>query len=290
MSRAEREIIAEKGLIEAREKREKRDWMKKGDMNLFNALKRTQVMVDRAPKGMSRQKSNGTSWNRHQKALNWQVEWISCVDDLPSGMSKVLEFTPLSEGFEEYKEEERQRGLSPAERKAERKRKADEGEKPTKKRRVEEGISNDVGEADVAVLAERLCLQDPQTSAWNMEPAPIPTAPPQPSPYDFYLLKPHTPIKMPKVLVPLEDTKPLMNLLRGQVVLEFPTIHVFTKEENVEEKGFITEAKYFSTRPREKDDGRLVGYASSEEDDEEDESETSSSGSSDEESEEEMEE
>ena len=54
----------------------KKDTLVKGEVNLKAALERCGVIVARAPKGMSRNKRNGTRWLKGSHCLEWTVEWV----------------------------------------------------------------------------------------------------------------------------------------------------------------------------------------------------------------------
>lgn len=70
----------------------------------------------------------------------------------------------------------------------------------------------------------------------------------------FYLLKPETPAHLPKVLVPLDPHSRLMDCLRGQVVLEYPTILVRSQPpSDLLPDAYITEHDYYARLKRETD-------------------------------------
>jgi hypothetical protein len=303
LERSEKIVIEEKKLLAARGQRaEERDsrrkvgkrdtWVqaKKGDIHVHRAIEETGVMIDRAPRGMSRQVANGTTWNKREKALNWQVEWIQ---DGEVKMSKILETKPISAGWEDALEEERRRALSAPERRAEKKRKDEESSDkemddsgPSKRRKGESGdIPSDDVSQHLTMLASALRLQDPSTGAWSMSPPP--SLPPKPSKYAFYLLKPHTSPQKPKVLIPLSHHEPLRTLLSNQVILEFPTIYVFADVPgHIKQGQFMLEDEYLGSQPKSK--ANLVDYGSgseeesaeSEDGSEDEVSDTSSSGTS----------
>ena len=64
----------------------------KGEANLNAAVERCGVIVTKAPKGMSRNKSNGTKWTKNSQSIQWTVEWVhadgrrelgQCQDNVP---------------------------------------------------------------------------------------------------------------------------------------------------------------------------------------------------------------
>ncbi|KZF19436.1 hypothetical protein L228DRAFT_285854 [Xylona heveae TC161] len=145
---------------------------KKGEVNVQKALERARVIVDRAPKGMTREKENRTSWNRKYKCLSWTVEWFH-----PDGrreLSGCLETWPLCEGYSRILEKDS----------AGKKRKRetdDEAARPTPKDAILENASagqelTRTGEDETSNPAE---TQNPE----NAEPIQSSTQP-TPAPHD----------------------------------------------------------------------------------------------------------
>ena len=103
-------------------------------------------------------------------------------------------------------------------------------------------------------LSTSSLLQDPATGTWNIiVPPPLPTnivplfsAVAYQRTYDhqLFLLRPLTSSKFPKVLVPIDPTQSLEEILRKRELLEFPTIYVF--ENPIEEvpEGFMLETDF----------------------------------------------
>lgn len=67
----------------------------------------------------------------------------------------------------------------------------------------------------------------------------------------FYLLKPETPAHEAKVLVPLEASSKLMDALRNQVVLEFPTLVVLDQPPSNVPDGYVTEEEFYAKAKKE---------------------------------------
>ena len=73
----------------------------------------------------------------------------------------------------------------------------------------------------------------------------IKAEPPLPSPpdYHFYLHKPHT-TSASRILIPLEPASMLSTCLKGQSILEYPTIFVLNQPSTALPEGFLLEYDY----------------------------------------------
>lgn len=67
----------------------------------------------------------------------------------------------------------------------------------------------------------------------------------------FYLLKPHTPSHQPQVLIALDSSKPLFDLLQDKVILEFPTIIVLSQPADNLPPEYVSEIAYLRKVKRE---------------------------------------
>lgn len=77
----------------------------------------------------------------------------------------------------------------------------------------------------------------------------------------YYLLKPHTSGSQ-KVLIPLSPSACLLDCLRNQTVLEFPTIHVLSQGPESPPEGFLIEDEYAARFKAEQDEmQRLIAEA-----------------------------
>lgn len=261
--------------------------LQRGDAQLAKGLESSGVIIDRAPTGMQRRVENSTSWNKAQKCVAWQVEWMRMGDEgrVDRVLAKVPENKVLGGAFAEVLEEERLAALGEVERRAEKKRKAEAGatERARWKRARMEG-----GRMGVETTA---FMQDATSGAWcaDVDVAAPPLASsmdgdvltmgvrddsstarevPGTSPdYTFYLLRPHTPSSHPHVLIPLSATATLAASLRHRVVLEYPTIYALAHAPDDLPAGLTTEARYLANTKR--GAAGLVNYDSgSEEEDE----------------------
>lgn len=241
---------------------------------LRKALEISYVVIDRAPKGMKRNKDNTTNWSKPKKCVNWQVEWVQ--DNGSRFFGKVLEIDPIAQAYAGLVEEERRAGMTPAERREEKKRKAEtvENERATKKVRTT---------SDSDPLIQRSVLQNPDSSAWDIvlgndaqESKDVSTMRDgsdtiYTAHYDtykaslgcyFYLHRPYTPSSCPKVLIPLHPGGTLSVLLRNRVLLEFPTIYALSSPPTNLPDEFMLESDYlarhgsksFGRKPVQKED------------------------------------
>jgi hypothetical protein len=235
--------VDEKHLVDRKEllgRNGNREWKGRqhmgGDSLLEKALERSGVIVDKAPKGMKRNTENSTNWSKHQKCINWQIEWIR--DDGTHLLGKVLEIHPIGQAFAALLEEQRRASMTAAEKKQDKKRKAEElKERLAKKTRIESRFG---------LFMQRSALQNPDSSAWDRNPIPehneadgnpiieidteiIPSSSNDnfqaSTGHHLYLHRPYTRSCDPRVLIPLSSSEPLSTLLRNRVVLEFPSIY-----------------------------------------------------------------
>jgi hypothetical protein len=266
----------------------------RGEACIARTLREMKCSVITAPKGMRRNKENTTGWNRRHGTIHWQVEWMR---GKPAGRTlyRVLGNHAIGKAYDLICEEERILAMSPEEKRADKKRKANEFKaaqaRKAKKARLDAGR--------LPQLSTTSVLQDPERRTWDFTPVymTLPEAlkedSPEPEPtipqrnYHLYLQRPLTPSSFPKVLVPLDLDKTLTDLLRKREVLEFPTIYVLDHPpEDLPEK-FMLEMHYLVAIGKER------GEESDSDTDMSDSSEEhlgDSSGSSDEDSDESMEE
>jgi hypothetical protein len=202
-----------------------------GEIPIQRSLKRTKTTIQRAPKGMRRNLENETTWSMRNKSINWQVEWIR-KGDAGRILSKAMGNQPIGEIYAAIMEVERIRAMSEEERRMMKKRKAGgPRQRISRRKRLRAHISNEFD------APTHPALQDPETGTWslmsvdtsiteNTEDATSEPCPSLPPSHHLYLLRPRTPSCYPKVLVPIDPSQSLEVILRGRVVLEFPTIYV----------------------------------------------------------------
>jgi hypothetical protein len=249
------EIVSKGELDRARKGEDEESWKRRhekeapGEVCIAKVLGEMQCRVLTAPKGMRRNKENTTGWNRRHRAIHWQVEWMR-EGSVGRTLYRALGDKAIGEVYDLMCEEERRMGLSPEEKRAEKKRKADEIKAAAKKAKVDG--------SHIPELITVPLLQDSERGTWSLTPAyalipdlsqaELPESEPaiRPRNYHLYLHRPLTPSSFPKVLVPLNLNKTLTDLLRKREVLEFPTIYVLHEPpEDIPEK-FMLEKHYLS--------------------------------------------
>ncbi|KAL9025742.1 MAG: hypothetical protein Q9196_005487 [Gyalolechia fulgens] len=234
----------------------------RGQLPLENAIKQRRVVVDKAPKGMSRQKQNATCWDKNAikklrlinraKRMVWTIEWVH------KNGSKEIGQCPETES------------IDAAYNKIVTARAAAEAERPNKKLKVDTEISRPAALATIPqpkgpptipraqAPVEQLQLSEPSSSlatdhhpsatlegdaAHGQPPSSVNIELPFPPPRNFYLLLPSTPTSY-RVLIPLSPTDTLATALTDRLVLEFPTIYALKQPPNKLPTGFMTEDEY----------------------------------------------
>jgi len=260
----------------------------RGAVNVTRKLREMKCNIITAPKGMRRNKENTSSWNGKHQTIHWQVEWMR-GEPAERTLYHVLGDHAIEKAYDLMCEEERILNMSPEEKRADKKRKAQEFKaRNAKKARLEK---NHMPELSTVPL-----LQDPESRTWSFTPVymalpeiseeeSLEPEPAFPRNYNLYLHRPLTPSSFPKVLVPLDPNKCLTDLLRGREVLEFPTIYVLDyPPEDLPEK-FMLEMQYLAAIGKGKKSKSDTDMSDSSDDDS-----NNGSSSSDEDSDESMEE
>ncbi|KAL8931063.1 MAG: hypothetical protein Q9208_000165 [Pyrenodesmia sp. 3 TL-2023] len=257
---AERDCESRGILLFDESAKSKRNHPVKGAVALENAIKQRRVVVDKAPKGISRQKQNATYWDKRAKRIVWTVEWVH-----KNGNREIGKF-PESETMEnayikltttkvkkEVAEEERPR----------KKHKSNSGAPgpptlPIEPVHEDLPIKSSVSPTSHAPPIQKLENNDPsdeptdqkdQTSPsqdHSNDQLPLPPTRPNqasPPPLNFYLLLPSTPTSY-RVLVPLSPSDTLSTALTDRLVLEFPTIYALKQPHDKLPTGFMKEEDY----------------------------------------------
>ncbi|KAI4118774.1 MAG: hypothetical protein LQ345_001234 [Seirophora villosa] len=226
----------------------------KGEVSLENAIKRCRVVVDRAPKGMSRQRQNTTYWDKKRKRIVWTIEWVHKngrreLGTCPENQAIEAAYADLAEPKprDTMKEVERPQ-----------KKHKPNGEVPRPPSLATKPRSEDLLRSPSAAQAsERPSVTtsaDHSSPADTAKPDPsdpdklrplAPEHPTQPSspPLHFYLLLPSTPTSY-RVLIPLSPSDTLSTALTDRLVLEFPTIYALKQPRDRLPTGFMTEEEY----------------------------------------------
>lgn len=217
---------------------------------ITKVLQNVGTTIIKAPNGMSRNLENATTWSKKQRCMNWQVEWIREADAGGRVLSKSIERWPISDIYSAILEDERKKNMTPMEKTAEKKRKAEEMKDRQAKRAKSDGWSI----FDISAIS---ISQDPDSGAWKLsshnpisQPDQGLTCRPQSlsrkldPKYRFYLHRPKTQSSYPKVLVPVDSAQSLTEVLRNRTVLEFPTIYVFETGPDELPASFMLESAY----------------------------------------------
>ncbi|OCL07267.1 hypothetical protein AOQ84DRAFT_432231 [Glonium stellatum] len=241
VDRAEREAI-ERGIGISDESRQ-------GPTSGSNYEKHLQdagVIIDRAPKGMSREKSNNTRFDKRKKRIIWTIEWIH--QDQTRELDEVREMLPLSEAYKELLARKQPK---------------------SKKRKIISApltgasqIPDPIGElkngdeaASHSIMPSENPMIEPTLEASSNEVTydnskDIPSVS---SGFHFYLVKPHTSSSR-RVLIPLSNETTLSTGLRGRVVLEFPTIQVLLQPPESLPSKFQLESEYLDQELKERNE------------------------------------
>ncbi|KAI1352760.1 hypothetical protein F5Y01DRAFT_278595 [Xylaria sp. FL0043] len=236
------------------------DGPRKWDRFAVHRLRELGIHVSSLPYGMTRSKENKTSWNRRTKTINWQVEWLlfddtdcsPATDNQPPSkriLYKALDETPLRDAFAEALECDRQAQLTDRERAEEKKLRKQQvsGQRP----------------------------QDP-TGTWQKSPYPIQDYTDSfwvnstdidrlhtlKNKYRFFLPRPRNQPRTPQRLVPLDASEGLASLLRGQEIVEFPTVYVLPANATGLGEGYIIEETVLRKEPKKRKASVLVEYNS----------------------------
>ncbi|MCJ1301112.1 hypothetical protein MMC08_003911 [Hypocenomyce scalaris] len=226
----------------------------KGEVNVQKALERMGVVVDRAPKGMTRSKENLTHWHKKHRCVVWSVEWIH--DDGSKELGTCLETLPLSEAYARHLQEKQP---------ASKKRKLASGPYSEPKPNAAPANTGDVQSPPEASKEHVTSSDPPRITPQSSPPAEDlaqAAVPPSPVPLastghaassttsHFYLLRPHTP-SASRVLIPLLPTSTLSTSLNHRVILEFPTIYILPYLPDALPEGFMLEEQFLGYSEKE---------------------------------------
>ncbi|KAI2622836.1 hypothetical protein GGS21DRAFT_534324 [Xylaria nigripes] len=230
------------------------------DKNALQRMRALGIHVSSVPYGMTRSRENKTSWNRRTKTINWQVEWvifdtepsirISTQTQFKRLLHKALDETPLHVAFTEALEFERQRQLTNHERAEE------------KAHRKQQLLGKRPQDPKTSMWQDSLCLmQNYTTGSWNgaTDTCSLFTAKDK---YHFFFLKPKTPSREPRRLMPLEASENLASILPDKEIVEYPTIYVLPAPAVGLGEGYIIEKPDKRQPARKRKASTLVDYES----------------------------
>ncbi|PYH49565.1 zinc finger HIT domain-containing protein [Aspergillus saccharolyticus JOP 1030-1] len=234
----------------------------RGELGFLRQVENAGVKLIRAPKGMSRNKENGSRWFAKQQCLVWTVEWIGqtgekrmrkCRDSVPIAVSYDRSFPPSREEREKEmdKEQKTQEDHEQEEEQADQQSIPQQLEASSTENDAQQ--PQDPADTTTATNAEFTAIPEP-TTATTLAEETLPSEQetqhaifPHRGVY-FYLHRPRTATKQP-VLVPLAPSLTLTAALRGHTVLEFPTIYVLPDSPDVlraqgSDAGYLLEDEY----------------------------------------------
>jgi hypothetical protein len=221
------------------------------------------IRVEKAPTGMSRQKTNMTRVTNKGNVM-WTVEWVGrdgkkSVDSESSEASQLKELwgeviarrLNVEKGKKRKRESEKQSSTQPPNVEGVEQR--NQGSLPLtgeSELTARPSAAGDVATDDVSNQQPEPSPSKEPTDAHSTEVAGGPDGPDgnneaahAPTPEYFYLLRPFTASKS-IVLTPLDSSKSLTECLQGQTVLEFPTIYVLPDEPDSLPTGFLLAEQY----------------------------------------------
>ncbi|KAG0161255.1 hypothetical protein PDIDSM_8789 [Penicillium digitatum] len=208
----------------------------KGEAAFLRGAETARVKVLRAPKGMSRNKQNGSRLHPKHKRLAWTIEWIT-ADGVKTIRDSVIDTCSIAEAYNRCRPrpKDQEAAIEP----------------------VREEKKEDLDPLNITTAASG----DPVTTVVeeaDTKPLPSPTKDPAKdltiAPHRglyFYLHRPRSTTKKP-VLTPLLQTSTLSTVLRNRTVLEFPTIYALPESAETlfadkENSKFILEEDYLRT-------------------------------------------
>lgn len=237
---------------------------------LQNYLSENNIMVEKAPTGMSRQKANLTRVT-HKGNVMWTVEWVD-MDGKKSIDDECSEGRQINDLWIEVSAKRLN-----AEKGKKRKRETEKQSVPQKssvqagEQQTSEDASTLPSRAEPESIDHSSTIADHRTTELvSQKPGGLPSdepagelacdpsnavenkteqleksledETPATSEY-FYLLKPFTASKS-NVLIPIDSSGRLTDCLKGQTVLEFPTVYVLPNAPDALPAGFMLEERY----------------------------------------------
>ncbi|KAJ5952585.1 uncharacterized protein N7479_010998 [Penicillium vulpinum] len=222
----------------------------KGEAAFLRGTETAGVRVLRAPKGMSRNKQNGSRLHPKHKRLAWTIEWIT-ADGVKTIRDTVIDTCSVAEAYN---------------RCCPRPKDPETAIEPVKEEKIE-----DLDPANTTIATPGAPATT-EIEAADTKPPPSPIKDPAKEPTDtsieqtdkasnktisphrglyFYLHRPRTTTNKP-VLIPLLQSSTLNTILRNRTVLEFPTIYALPESAetlfaNKDNSKFILEEDYLRT-------------------------------------------
>ncbi|KIW82083.1 hypothetical protein Z517_05110 [Fonsecaea pedrosoi CBS 271.37] len=208
------------------------------------------ICLIKAPQGLSRNKQNKSHWAAHGKCIMWTTEWL-CYDG-DKRVCNVLESRTVEEAFlsafGKHAVNRKKRKRSDAETTSvSAPQPADQSTQPVTAGAVNAGTpctGHAKGESESPVHGLVTDQKATDTTHGPTRENPQRTETPHSSHnLKFYLFKPNT-ISKVKCLIPVAPESKLVDVLRNQTFLEFPTFYVRQEAPQDLPAPFITEERY----------------------------------------------
>lgn len=278
----------------------------KHEGSLRNAIQCTKVIIEHAPRGLSRQKQNKTHWLPRMQCIEWSVEWLHedssiyldlVKDDVPLFQAHLFLLRRLSR-----ESKKRKRGSDEPIKVEHSVTKLEDGDssldvinevadkgashveipslQDQEDVQTENQVNPNVGSTDRRVEDQINIKQEPAspTHSDSVKLDDIPEIKPSyadESGNHYYLVKPRT-LGNLKVLIPLSPSDVLSQCLRRRVVLEFPTIQVLPWAPNELSNDYLLEEDYYDKYPSARQNLESESDSSDDDDDSSDDSDRSS--------------
>ncbi|KAF2162661.1 hypothetical protein M409DRAFT_26899 [Zasmidium cellare ATCC 36951] len=221
-------------------------------------LGKNRITIARAPKGMSRQKSNQTRSTKRDHIM-WTVEWIDS-DGKSELQHNCVETNTIEDTFSASPTEKlRNPDASTMSKTREKKRKRQESQ--LEAGLVEGhplasllGLAADIGATSAAQNDTASAVGRPEESSNLIETIPEPQQEEKPKPERFYYLLKVGTSSACKVLIPLMPNCTLTESLQDQTVMEYPTYYVLPYSPGKLPPGFRTEHQYLKIRKGEEEE------------------------------------
>lgn len=238
------------------------DGSRQWNRGAIQRMRELRIRVSSVPYGMTRSKENKTTWNNRTRTINWQVEWL-LFDTEPLKTAdgnarhkrmlyKALDETPLYIAFAEALEFDRQRQLTDRERAEEK-----------KALRKQQAPGRQPQEPSTSTWQKSVWLMQNHTNgAWDSHMEGVGDPRTAKHKYQFFFPRPKNVSGGPRRLVRLDASDTLANLLSGQEIIEFPTIHVSPAGVTGFGEGYTIEEKEKRELPRKRKASVLVDYRS----------------------------
>ncbi|OJJ77250.1 hypothetical protein ASPBRDRAFT_50184 [Aspergillus brasiliensis CBS 101740] len=241
--------------------------MTRAEMEFMRRAEERGVRVVRAPKGMSRNKGNGSRWLARNQCLIWTVEWI--LADGEKKMRNCSEMAPIADSYDRVVPLPKEEGDEQNQKQA-----GDEKPEETPESKTEEQKQQQPQDAS-STTAPKLAPTTEPTQPTDTSNAQLEASEATPTTSDslpltphrdlyFYLHRPRTATKQP-VLAPLPPAISIAAALRGHTVLEFPTIYVLPDSPDTiraqEYAKYILEEEYLRTHESPEESSEDTGDA-----------------------------